>query len=190
MTSERTQAQHRYFNTLISVTLLIVFMLMAYPAYKVYSDVYDVLSGEHERQIVESEIAQIMQDENSGLKLQPHYDSLGKLTVGFGHLVTKGESFKNLTHLDAITLLRSDYNSASNSVTNNYPWAEGEVKLVLINMTYQLGANGLSKFKNTLSYLESEQYDLAASEMLNSVWAKQTPARAGRLIGRIMRLSK
>ena len=54
-------------------------------------------------------------------------------------------------------------------------------KAVLINMAFQLGFNGLSKFRNMLAAVQSEQYVLAASEMLDSLWAKQTPNRAKEL---------
>jgi lysozyme len=48
-------------------------------------------------------------------------------------------------------------------------------------MCYQLGLSGFSKFKKTIYYLETQQYDEAADEMLDSLWAKQTPNRAKEL---------
>ena len=48
-------------------------------------------------------------------------------------------------------------------------------------MCYQLGQSGFSKFKKTIYLLESEQYDEASIEMLDSLWAKQTPNRAKEL---------
>ena len=49
---------------------------------------------------------------------------------------------------------------------------------VLTEMIYQIGYTGVSKFKNTLKYMENGQWDLASNEMLNSKWAVQTPQRA------------
>ena len=46
---------------------------------------------------------------------------------------------------------------------------------------YQLGLTGFSKFKKTIYLLETEQYDEASIEMLDSLWAKQTPNRAKEL---------
>ena len=48
-------------------------------------------------------------------------------------------------------------------------------------MCYQLGLKGFSKFKKTIYLLETEQYDEASVEMLDSLWAKQTPNRAKEL---------
>ena len=83
-------------------------------------------------------------------------------------------------------MLRKDYANATKNIDKLYPWADGEVRLVLINMAYQMGPTGLSKFTETIGHLKESNYDLAASEMLNSIWANQTPSRASRLAGRIM----
>jgi lysozyme len=65
-----------------------------------------------------------------------------------------------------------------------FSWFESspeEVKFVVTNMCYQLGLKGFSKFKKTIYYLETEQYEEAADEMLDSLWYKQTPNRAKEL---------
>lgn len=51
---------------------------------------------------------------------------------------------------------------------------------VLISMAYQMGVDGLSKFKNTLHSISVGYWVLAAGEMLDSKWARQTPGRAKR----------
>jgi lysozyme len=50
-------------------------------------------------------------------------------------------------------------------------------------MVFQLGETGVSKFKNMWKALEQDPpaYSVAASEMLDSRWAKQTPNRANGL---------
>jgi len=48
-------------------------------------------------------------------------------------------------------------------------------------MVFQLGMTGVSKFKNTLKAVKEEDWDTAADEMLDSVWAEQTPERANEL---------
>lgn len=50
--------------------------------------------------------------------------------------------------------------------------------LVLINMAFNMGSTGLLKFKNMLAAIETCNYPLAASEMSNSLWAKQVKGRA------------
>ena len=53
-----------------------------------------------------------------------------------------------------------------------------EVQDVITEMCYQLGLSGFSKFKKTIYLLETEQYEEASIEMLDSLWAKQTRNRA------------
>ena len=73
-----------------------------------------------------------------------------------------------------------------------FSWFENspeEVKFVVTNMCYQLGVRGFSKFKQTIYYLETEQYEEASLEMLDSLWAKQTPNRAKELSEQISSLA-
>lgn len=49
---------------------------------------------------------------------------------------------------------------------------------MLVSMAYQLGINGLLKFKRMLKAIENADFETAALEGLDSRWAKQTPARA------------
>jgi len=44
-----------------------------------------------------------------------------------------------------------------------------------------MGAAGVSKFRKMFSALDKKDYDLAATEMLDSRWHRQTPKRALRL---------
>lgn len=51
---------------------------------------------------------------------------------------------------------------------------------VLYSMAYQMGVDGLAAFKSTLVMISNGNFTGAAEGMLNSLWAKQTPARARR----------
>lgn len=51
---------------------------------------------------------------------------------------------------------------------------------VLYSMAYQMGVDGLAAFKNTLVMISNGNFTGAATGMLNSLWAKQTPNRAKR----------
>ncbi|WP_336747876.1 glycoside hydrolase family protein [Pantoea vagans] len=51
---------------------------------------------------------------------------------------------------------------------------------VLYSMAYQMGVDGLAAFKNTLVMISNGNFTGAAEGMLNSLWARQTPARARR----------
>ena len=53
-------------------------------------------------------------------------------------------------------------------------------KAILISMAYQMGAEGLSKFTNTLKAIAEQRWSDASAGMLSSKWAKQTTNRAKR----------
>ena len=56
-----------------------------------------------------------------------------------------------------------------------------QVQEVVINMCYQLGVNGVSKFRKAISAMQEGDWEEAANEMLDSLWARQTPNRAKEL---------
>ena len=56
-----------------------------------------------------------------------------------------------------------------------------EVQEVILNMCYQLGVTGTSKFRKAISALQEGDWEDAANEMLDSLWARQTPNRAKEL---------
>ncbi len=58
-------------------------------------------------------------------------------------------------------------------------------KQVIINMVYQIGEGGVSKFKNMWKALDKEDYGEASFQMLDSLWAKQTPNRANKLAAKM-----
>ena len=55
------------------------------------------------------------------------------------------------------------------------------IKNVLVNMSYQMGVNGVSKFRKMITNMKDENWSKAADEMLDSLWARQTSNRANRL---------
>ena len=59
---------------------------------------------------------------------------------------------------------------------------------ILFNMAYQLGVNGVLKFKKMIEALRDKDYKEASKQGLDSLWAKQTPQRANRLMKRMSEL--
>ena len=174
--NENKQTWWRSINTiLIAITLTILVSVSL------------TVNSVIENQAYENEISQLMMDES--IRYDVYVDSLGNKTIGVGHMLTDDDTITTLTPHQAIDLLRHDYTIASKSVLKRYPWASGDVHRVLVNMSFQMGEGRLSKFEQTLLALERGDYDLAAAEMLDSTWARQTPNRASRLAGRIMSLS-
>ena len=56
-----------------------------------------------------------------------------------------------------------------------------EIRDVLVEMVYQMGLRGVLQFKKMIANLEKKDYKNASVEMLDSLWAKQTPNRAKEL---------
>lgn len=64
-----------------------------------------------------------------------------------------------------------------------------ECKYILMDMAYQLGVDGLLKFKQTLIFISKGLFAQAAVEMLDSKWAiSDTPKRAKALSIRMSKI--
>lgn len=117
-----------------------------------------------------------------GVVKYAYTDHLGYLTIGVGRLIDKRKG--GGLSLDEIDyLLKNDLDKVSRQVKEKLPWASkltSTRQAVLYAMAFQLGINGLLGFKNTLRLIEQGKYDEAATNMLKSKWATQTPARAKR----------
>ena len=123
-------------------------------------------------------------------KFWVYKDHLGFPTIGYGHLLTKNETFKNgLTPTEADDLLAKDLQSKvldAKSIYDQYKMDLPEdAQRVLVEMVFQMGKQGVQKFKNTLSLLASKNYKAAANGMRNSLWYRQTTNRAEILAKRI-----
>ena len=124
---------------------------------------------------------QLIRDEGS--VRHAYEDSLGFTTIGVGRLIDFRRS-GGLRDSEVDFLLNNDIEEKTAQVLAALPWASklSETRrAVLINMAFQLGINGLLKFKRALGSIEDGQYSEAAMEMLDSLWAQQTPERAKRL---------
>ena len=115
--------------------------------------------------------------------------SAGALTVGYGHNLdanpVPGLNEDSVLNEDqACRLLAADIRLQEDLITRALPFAgrlEAVRYAVLINMCFNLGINGLLKFKNTLALVERGDYSGAALGMLQSKWAKQVGRRAREL---------
>lgn len=116
---------------------------------------------------------------DEGLRLTPYRDTRGVLTIGYGINLDQG-----ITRVEAEMLLEGRVADRIGALTVTLPWFPTLAparQRVLINMAYQLGVGGLLGFRHMLEALRRGDYELAADEMLDSDWARQTPARAQRL---------
>lgn len=124
---------------------------------------------------------QLIRDE--GAVGHAYHDSFGFLTIGVGRLIDVRRG-GGLSDSEINFLLANDIAEKTAQVLEALPWASklSEPRLgVLLNMAFQMGVSGLLQFKRTLGSIEDGQYGEAAVEMLDSLWAQQTPERATRL---------
>jgi len=124
---------------------------------------------------------QLIRDEGS--VSHAYEDSLGYLTIGVGRLIDSRRG-GGLAPDEIEYLLTNDVIEKSRQVLAALPWASKLSRprfAVLVNMAFQLGIGGLLQFKRALGSIEDGQYKEASMEMLDSLWAQQTPERAKRL---------
>lgn len=118
-----------------------------------------------------------------GEVLYAYQDHLGYWTIGVGILIDKRKGGGLLPEESAF-ILNNRIRLMRQKVIGQWPWVAklNEARqAVLIGMAFQMGIDGLKGFVNTLRNIEAGFYDKAASGMLNSKWARQTPARAQRM---------
>lgn len=118
-----------------------------------------------------------------GEVLHAYNDHLGYTTIGVGRMIDKRKG-GGITAEESAYLLGNDVDKVINELNKKIPWwtkLDDARQGVLVNMAFQMGVTGLLGFKNTLKMIEAGKYSDAATGMLNSLWAKQTPARAKRM---------
>lgn len=109
-------------------------------------------------------------------------DSLGYLTIGIGFLIDERKGGLRPEEIgfifaNRIELIRTE-------LAQKAPWMSklSEARQgAFLNMAYQLGVDGLLRFKNTLASAQAGEWDKVEAGVLASLYAKQTPNRARRI---------
>ncbi|WP_313104241.1 glycoside hydrolase family protein [Pseudescherichia vulneris] len=116
----------------------------------------------------------------------PYKDSLGFSTIGYGHLVIKGEDFSTgLTEGEADKLLSRDLAKAVMQVQTMGLTLPDDWNDFIIIMVFQLGFNGVLKFRKMLAALEVQNYKEAIKQAKDSLWYRQTPNRVNDMISQL-----
>jgi lysozyme len=123
---------------------------------------------------------------HEGFRNTVYLDSLGKSTIGYGHLLTEDDDFEEGIQYDKSLLeilFDKDFNR---SAYNAEQLLEGIdicdiAREIIVEMVFQLGVGGVSKFKKMFEALRKKDYNEAAEQMLNSQWRVQTPKRCEEL---------
>ena len=127
---------------------------------------------------------------HEGFRNKVYLDTLNKRTVGYGHLCVEDhwEDDKEYDEKYLEGILVRDLQNAikgAEDLIDNCPSGgkaniSDDAKIIIIEMVFQLGKSGVSKFRNMWKALQQDppDYKEAAVQMLDSRWAKQTPNRA------------
>ena len=117
---------------------------------------------------------------NEGFRSQVYKCSEGFDTIGYGLAIKDLE----LTEKEAEYLLANRVSQKHLHLLDNLNWYKDippEVQSVILEMVYQMGFSGFKKFKKAIANMKDKNWKVAADEMLDSRWAKQTPNRANQL---------
>jgi len=120
---------------------------------------------------------------HEGYRDHVYLDTRNKRTVGVGHLCVEDhwEDHKKYSEEMLMKVLEDDLKNAirgAEELCSDCPVLEDQAKEIIVEMVFQLGESGVSKFRNMWKALKVPDYPTAAKEMLDSRWAKQTPNRA------------
>lgn len=126
-----------------------------------------------------------------GYREKPYLDTLGYPTVAGGIKIgPKGASLANYTFSvprsvgdvwkQVIVTAKQAEMSRVTLIANALKQCNPAREDILTSMAFQLGTDGLAKFRKTLIFLSNADFISAAKEMLDSDWARQTSLRARR----------
>lgn len=117
---------------------------------------------------------------HEGFSPTAYQDHLGYWTIGYGRLIDTRRG-GGISQDEAEMLLKNDVLRTYAHLSARLPGFEDypePVRRALMNMAFQMGVNGVLKFKNMVLALDEGDWVMAATEALDSVWAQQTPGRA------------
>ena len=125
--------------------------------------------------------------QHEGFRSKVYDDSLGIPTIGYGFAIKDLELEEDICDM----ILERKLSILKERIEKKFQWYRympQEIKDVVVEMCYQLGVYGFSRFKKTIAYIQNKQWEEASVEMLDSRWAEQTPGRAREMSNRVKKL--
>ena len=129
-----------------------------------------------------------MSDENlklmllrhEGLKLKLYKDTVGIWTIGCGRNIEAN----GISREEAMFMLDNDIKKAKLGLAHMFPWylsLDDVRQAVMVDMTFNMGIAGFSKFVLTIDHIKRGDYLEASKEMLKSAWSHQVGNRSTEL---------
>ena len=121
---------------------------------------------------------------HEGVKNHAYRDQFGTWHIGAGRNIHPDGQHKGLGLSDEEIdfMLSNDIVRTILELSSEYPWftdlEEGARRDGIINMHFNLGRVRFSKFVKAIGHMEIGSYDDAATEFLDSLWARQVKERS------------
>lgn len=117
-----------------------------------------------------------------GKRLTPYKDTRGIMTVGIG----RNLEAKPFTDDEVMEWFDDDLDQAIEGACRIYGEdfflsLDAARQHALVNMVFQMGEKGLGEFHQSNAAVKAKDWAKAASNFLQSLWARQTPNRAARV---------
>jgi lysozyme len=126
---------------------------------------------------------------DEGLRLTPYKDTRGFSTIYYGHNLDANplpaEVIAAADEATASVVLLADIARIQMKLFRDLPWIQRlplVIQGVLINCAFNMGVDGLLKFHNTLTLIQSGDYGKAADALKDSLWYTQVGNRGIRLV--------
>jgi len=117
---------------------------------------------------------------SEGKRLSVYVDPTGNKTIGIGHKLKNGENYKNINETICNELFAVDLEIAKRIAMKTFPSFDKqpkEVKLILVSLSYNMGAVGINKFVKFKQAIHLRNYKQAANELKDSKWFRQVGNR-------------
>ena len=131
---------------------------------------------------------------DEGVIYEVYLDHLGYKTCGVGHLCRATDPENKLEVGDPVSVERVDVLFAEDLETtideckllyNNFNDLPEEVQRIIANMLFNMGRPRLSRFHKMKKAVDNGDWIEASVQMKDSLWARQVPNRADRLVKRM-----
>ena len=129
-----------------------------------------------------------------GCRNEVYLDTVGKPTVGIGHLVVTADRLKlgdRITDQQVVDFFKRDGASAMSAARSQARQAgitDPAFTPYLASVNFQLGTNWTIVFPHTWRMILAGQYEEAAEALEGTLWASQTPVRVKDFQGALRRL--
>lgn len=117
---------------------------------------------------------------DEGFRGTPYKDQFGNLTIGYGWNL----GAVPITKQQASHILSDQIKDKYSELIREMPWIQTHpdpIQRALLNMAFNLGVNGLSKFTTFLSMIQDGHYPAAAVDLETTAWFSQVGNRAKRI---------